>query len=84
VGLLLHRILSCKPVLEENDLQQVVEQMQPASPRMGREIVRLGWETPHPIPDPLRAICNRATDRLLRQRYHLARCFWRAVDGWRQ
>ncbi|MEL4881702.1 hypothetical protein AAEH85_22380, partial [Shewanella algae] len=27
VGLLLHRILSGKPVLEENDLQQVVEQM---------------------------------------------------------
>ncbi|RTL20017.1 MAG: HDOD domain-containing protein [Burkholderiales bacterium] len=84
VGLLLHRILSGKPVLEENDLQQVVEQMQPASPRMGREIVRLGWETPHPIPDPLRAICNRATDRQLRQRYHLARSFWRALDGWRQ
>jgi non-specific serine/threonine protein kinase len=80
VGLLLHRILSGKPVLEENDLQHVVQQMQP----VGREMVRLGWETPHPIPDPLRAICNRATDRQLRQRYHLARSFWRALDGWRQ
>lgn len=80
VGLLLNRILSGKPVLDENDLQHVVEQMQP----IGREIVRLGWETPHPIPDPLRAICNRATDRQLRQRYHLARSFWRALDGWRQ
>lgn len=80
VGLLLHRILSGKPVLEENDLQHVVQQMQP----LGREMVRLGWETPHPIPDPLRAICNRATDRQLRQRYHLARSFWRALDGWRQ
>jgi HD-like signal output (HDOD) protein len=80
VGLLLNRILSGKPVLEENDLQHVVEQMQP----VGREMVRLGWETPHPIPDPLRAICNRATDRQLRQRYHLARSFWRALDGWRQ
>jgi non-specific serine/threonine protein kinase len=83
VGLLLNRILSGKPVLEENDLQAVVQQMQPTSPRVGREIVRLGWETPHPIPDPLRAICNRATDRQLRQRYHLARSFWRALDGWR-
>lgn len=80
VGLLLNRILSGKPVLEENDLQQVVQQMQP----IGREMVRLGWETPHPIAEPLRAICNRATDRQLRQRYHLARSFWRALDGWRQ
>ena len=80
VGLMLHRILSGKPVLEERDLQAVVQQMQP----LGRELVRLGWETPHPIPDPLRAICNRATDRQLRQRYHLARSFWRALDGWRQ
>jgi len=80
VGLVLHRLLSGKPVLEENDLQAVVQQMQP----IGRELVRLGWETPHPIPDPLRAICNRATDRQARQRYHLARSFWRALDGWRQ
>ncbi|MFG6433309.1 serine/threonine protein kinase [Roseateles sp. LYH14W] len=80
VGLLLNRILSGKPVLEERDLQHVVQQMQP----IGRELVRLGWETPHPIPDPLRAICNRATDRQLRQRYHLARSFLRALDGWRQ
>jgi non-specific serine/threonine protein kinase len=79
VGLLLHRILSGRPVLEENDLQAVVQQMQP----LGRELVRLGWETPHPIADPLRAICNRATDRQARQRYHLARSFWRALDGWR-
>jgi len=84
VGLLLHRILTGRPVLEESDLQQVVQHMQPSPTRPGREIVRLGWETPHPIPDPLRAICNRATDRQLRQRYHLARSFWRALDGWRQ
>lgn len=80
VGLLLHRILSGMPVLDLSDLQAVVQQMQPN----GRETVRLGWETPHPIPDPLRAICNRATDRQTRQRYHLARSFWRALDGWRQ
>lgn len=84
VGLLLHRLLSGRPVLDERDLQQVVQQMQPSPTRPGREIVRLGWETPHPIPDPLRAICNRATDRQMRQRYHLARSFWRALDGWRQ
>ncbi|RZJ12502.1 MAG: HDOD domain-containing protein [Rubrivivax sp.] len=80
VGLLLHRILSGQPVLDESDVQQIVRQMQP----LGREVVRLGWETKHPIPDPLRAICNRATDRQTRQRYHLARSFLRALDGWRQ
>ena len=79
VGLLLHRILSGRPVLEQSDLQAVVQQMQP----LGRELVRLGWETPHPIPDPLRAISNRATDRQARQRYHIARTLLRALDGWR-
>lgn len=83
-GLLLHRILSGKPVLDEPDLQAVVQQLAPSSGQASREIVRLGWETPHPIPDPLRAICNRATDRQARQRYHLARSFLRALDGWRQ
>lgn len=81
MGLLLHRLLSGKPVLDnEPDLQQVLQRMQPR----GHELVRMGWETPYPIPEPLRAIVNRATDRQARQRYHLARSFWRALDGWRQ
>lgn len=79
VGLLLHRLLTGRHVLGQSDLRAAMQQMQP----LGREVVRLGWETPHPIPDPLRAICNRATDRQARQRYHLARSFWRALDGWR-
>jgi len=79
VGLLLHRLLSGRAVLEQQDLQAAVQQMQP----LGKELVRLGWETPHPIPEPLRAIANRATDRQARQRYHLARSFLRALDGWR-
>ncbi len=79
VGLLLHRILSGKPVLEQADLQLSIRQMQP----IGHEVLRLGWETPHPIPEPLRAIGNRATDRQARQRYHSARSFLRALDGWR-
>ncbi len=79
VGLLLHRLLSGKAVLDEPDLQLVLQRMQP----QGHELVRLGWETPYPIPEPLRAIVNRASDRQTRQRYHLARSFWRALDGWR-
>jgi len=78
-GLLLHRMLIGGAVLGQQDLQQVLQRMQPS----GQELVRLGWETPHPIADPLRAICNRATDRQPRQRYHLARSFLRALDGWR-
>jgi eukaryotic-like serine/threonine-protein kinase len=79
VGLMLNRILSGRPVLEQGDLQSVVRQMQP----LGHELVRLAWENPHPIPDALRAICNRSTDRQARQRYHLARSFLRALEGWR-
>jgi eukaryotic-like serine/threonine-protein kinase len=79
VGLLLHRMLIGRLVLDENDLHLVIQRMQP----QGHELLRLGWETPHPIPDPLRAIVNRATDRQARQRYHLARSLWRALEGWR-
>lgn len=79
VGLLLHRLISGQLVLGQADLSLVVRDMQP----LGREVVRLGFQTPHPIPDPLRAICNRATDRQPRQRYHLGRSFLRALDGWR-
>ena len=79
VGLLLHRLISGQPVLGQADLSLVMREMQP----LGREVVRLGFQTPHPIPEPLRAICNRATDRQPRQRYHLGRSFLRALDGWR-
>ncbi|MFY7864777.1 serine/threonine protein kinase [Roseateles sp.] len=79
VGLMLHRILSGRPVLEQQDLQAAIQLMQP----IGHELVRMGWETPHPIPEPLRAICNRATDRQAKQRYHMARSFLRALEGWR-
>jgi non-specific serine/threonine protein kinase len=77
-GLMLHRILSGKHVLERNDVADILPQLQP----VGHEIVRLGWETPHPIPDPLRAIANRSTDRQPRQRYQIARTFLRALEGW--
>ncbi|CAN5307975.1 hypothetical protein BH11PSE10_BH11PSE10_06660 [soil metagenome] len=79
VGLLLHRLLGGQPVLGQGDLLAVMQQMQP----FGHELVRLGFETPHPIPEPLRAICNRSTDRQERQRYQIARSFLRALDGWR-
>lgn len=79
VGLLLHRILTGRPVLDEADLNLVLQRMQPT----GYELVRLSFETPHPIAEPLRAIANRAVDRQARQRYHSARSFLRALEGWR-
>lgn len=74
-GLLLHRLLAGHPALDEPDLSA-------AAARVGREIVRLPWTTPHTVPDTLRAIINRATDRQPRQRYLNARTLLRALHGW--
>lgn len=74
-GLLLHRLLANHPALDDNDLHS-------AATRVGLEIVRLPWGTPHPVPDTLRAIVNRATDRQQRQRYLNARTLLSALQGW--
>jgi HD-like signal output (HDOD) protein len=49
---------------------------------MGRDIVRLPWSTAQQIPEALRAIVNRATDRQERQRYRNARTLQHALEGW--
>ncbi|MFG6448378.1 HDOD domain-containing protein [Roseateles sp. BYS180W] len=77
-GLLLHRLLCGHVLLDDPDLTQVRRRLAP----LGSELIRLGWETPYPIPEPLRAIANRAVDRQPRQRYHTARTFLRALEGW--
>ncbi len=79
MGLLLHRLLSARPVLDESDLQLARARLQPR----GQELLRLGWENPHPIAEPLRAIVNRSTASQPAQRYHSARSLLRALDGWR-
>ncbi len=79
-GLLLHAALCGQGPLEENDLGRVIARMPP----LGREIVRLPWTTAHPVPEPLRIIVNRATDRQERQRYRNARTLLRAMEGWLQ
>lgn len=79
-GLLLHQALAGTPALEEPDIGRAMLQMPP----WGREIVRLPWGTAQPIPEPLRAIVNRATDRQERQRYRNARTLARALQGWIQ
>ncbi|MEO7150220.1 MAG: HDOD domain-containing protein [Burkholderiaceae bacterium] len=79
-GVLLHRLLSGADVLDEPDLASVIARMPPH----GREPVRLAWSTPHPVPEPLRAIANRATSDQERQRYLTIRTFMRALEGWSQ
>ncbi len=77
-GLLLHWALAGVPALDEPDLAHAIERMPPA----GRDIVRLPWQVDRPICEGLRAIVNRSTDRQHRRRYHNARTFASALDGW--
>ncbi|MEK8050386.1 HDOD domain-containing protein [Ideonella sp. DXS22W] len=77
-GLVMHHGLVGEPALQQPDVMQVVAQMPP----LGREFVRLPRGTGPVIPDPLRAIVNRATDRQERQRYRSARTLERALSGW--
>ncbi len=79
-GLVLHQALAGAPALDEPDTGRVIARLPPA----GREIVRLPWTTAQPVPEPLRAIVNRATDRQERQRYRNARTFARAIEGWQK
>jgi eukaryotic-like serine/threonine-protein kinase len=80
MGLLMHWALAGQPALDEADIGEVVQRLPP----LGRELVRLPWNTPTPVPEVLRAICNRATDRQVRQRYRSARGMARALEGWLQ
>ncbi|HEV7913369.1 MAG TPA: HDOD domain-containing protein, partial [Albitalea sp.] len=78
-GLLLQQVLTGQPPLDEPDTSLAMARLPPA----GREIVRLPWTTPHPIPEALRAIANRTTAAQERQRYLSARTLLQALDGWR-
>lgn len=75
VGLLMHRLLANHAPLDDADLGS-------AASRVGPEIVRLPWTTPHTVPETLRAIVNRATDRQQRQRYLSARTLLDALQRW--
>lgn len=77
-GLVLHYALTGQHPLEQRDTAATIALLPP----QGRDIVRLPWTTARPIPEALRAIANRATDRQQRQRYHSARTLARALEGW--
>jgi non-specific serine/threonine protein kinase len=78
LGLAMHHLLVGAPALEEPDVGRVIERLPP----LGQEFVRLPWSMARPVPEPLRAIVNRSTDRQERQRYRNARTFGHALAGW--
>jgi eukaryotic-like serine/threonine-protein kinase len=80
VGIAAHEMLTGKPALDDADTGRVASRLPP----LGRDIVRLAWDTAQPVPDPLRAIVNRATDRQERQRYRNARTLQHALESWLQ
>ncbi|MGZ8260058.1 MAG: HDOD domain-containing protein [Caldimonas sp.] len=79
-GLVLHRLLVGAPALGIDDIAHTLARIAPR----GREIVRLPWTTPQPIPEALRAIVNRSTSSQPRLRYRNARTFLGAIAGWRE
>ena len=78
LGLVMHGMLAAAPALEQADVSRVIALMPP----LGRESVRLPWDLPRQVPEALRTIANRATDRQPRQRYRNARTLARALEGW--
>lgn len=79
-GVLLHHALAGTPALDEPDTGRVIARLPPA----GRDIVRLPWALAHPVPEVLRTIVNRATERQERQRYRSARTLLRALEGFQK
>ena len=77
-GVMLQHLLTGQPVLDQPDTALVINRMAP----LGRELVRLPWTTPLPIPEALRAIANRCTAGQERLRYQSARTLLGALSGW--
>ena len=79
-GVLLQHLLTGQPALDQPDTALVIARMAP----LGRELVRLPWSTPLPIPEALRAIANRCTSGQERLRYQNTRTLLGALSGWRE
>jgi eukaryotic-like serine/threonine-protein kinase len=78
LGVLLQGWLAAAPALDEPDIGAALARLVP----VGRETIRLSWNLPRPVPEALRAIANRATERQPRLRFRNARTLARALDGW--
>ena len=77
-GVLMHHLLTGQPALDQPDTALVLARIAP----LGRELVRLPWSTPLPIPEALRAIANRCTSGQERLRYQSTRTLLGALIGW--
>ncbi|MBC8056651.1 MAG: HDOD domain-containing protein, partial [Rhizobiales bacterium] len=77
-GVLLHHLLTGQPALDQPDTALVIGRIAP----LGRELVRLPWSTPLPVPEALRAIANRCTSGQERLRYQSTRTLLGALTGW--
>lgn len=80
LGLLMQWLLAGKPALEEPDISRARGRIAP----LGKEFARLPPVLATQVPEPLRAIANRATDRHERRRYQNARTLQAALEGWLQ
>ncbi len=78
LALVMYSLVAGAPALDEPDVGAALARLGP----WGRELVRLPWDLPRPVPDVLRTIVNRATDRQPRHRYRSARTLERALEGW--
>jgi eukaryotic-like serine/threonine-protein kinase len=75
-GLLLHGLLLRRPAHDVPDLPTAAQQVD-------LDIIRLPFSTPRPVPEALRAIVNRATERQPTRRFVGARGLLKALTGWR-
>lgn len=80
LGLILHQALVDRPALDEPDATQAAVRLPPT----GRETVRLPWVPGRVVPQALRVVADRATERQESARYLSARTLVRALEDWLQ
>ena len=78
LGVIMHAALRGQPALDEPDVGKVLQRMPPH----GREFLTLPPAQISQVPEPLRAITNRATHFQESLRYRSARTLLGALEGW--
>jgi len=78
LGIIMHAALRGQPALDEPDVGKVLLRMAPH----GRELLTLPPAQISQLPEPLRAITNRATHFQESLRYRSARTLVNALEGW--
>jgi hypothetical protein len=78
LGVLMHWMLAGRPALDEPDIGVVLARMPPK----GGERFKLSATSATGLPEPLRAILNRATSAVSSHRYPHAKAYSTAIEGW--